>query len=421
MKRFRYPLLVLATSVFTGIPSIKASINEFDRSLDQLKEKLIFESNSGDWYFEPTLQGDLWYYHIDTPTEFVGFWFPEPGEHSNVSPRLTLFGDLYYREIAEFSFKARIDDGVHPGVAHYYGDDYEQRIDELYLRLKLDPKFNFQIGQYTPLFGNFLSRQNSWDMGLINYPITYETVNVITDDRYPTGNAHFAGRKNAPINPLIWIPTVWAPLYTRGASIYGDFGKITYAINVMNHGIASRGIMWNDTEFDYPTIASNVSYRGSAAWKVGFNLSQGTYLRHSDPNLVLPPGTDFDDFKQTTAGIDFQYAHGDLELWAEAFWTQYGVPNLTEYVSYVSYYIEGKYQLMTKVWLSARWNQELYDEIQVGSGSEDWNHDLWRADFGVGYRFSRHAQIKTQYTYQEREGNVSWGKELFATELTFRF
>jgi len=412
--------------------------NQVDQHLDEWKDTLILESPEGDWYLEPQLQADLWYYHRDSTTnsvgsangDFIGFWFPRPGEHSRVSERLTLKLNLHYKESFYFFFKGRWDDGVHPGVAHYYGDKQQLRADEWYMRYSASAQFQFQIGQFTPIFGNFLNRQNSWEMPLISYPISYENVSSVSDKFIPTNDADFINRKNAWKNPINWVTAVWAPLYNRGISAFGDFGKVTYALSVMNSAPSSRGLWWDDNDFSYPTVYSRIAYRPNAGMKFGFNLSHGTYLHHSNTdqppsikdNTYTPPSetliTHFNDYQQTVASIDMEYAHRDWRFWGEVLYTHFETPTLSNNPSYISYYIEAQYKINPKWWLAARWNQEIYNKIN----QQNWSYDINRIDLGLGYRFSRHAQIKLQHSWQHLQSapHQAGTKQLLA-EMTIQF
>jgi hypothetical protein len=404
------------------------SLAETDRTLDRWADALVWESESGDWYFAPSLQFDTTYYHRDDPGNFIGFFFPEPGDHSKVSYRGTLRTSLEYQDWFSLSGKFRADDGVHPGVAFYYGNDgVDYRVDELYALISPDPRFNFQIGQFVPQIGSFLERQDSWDMNLIAYPMAYENVSTASDVHLPADADAFTNRAyNTFKNPLAWVPAIWAPLYTRGASVYGDFGKVTYAVSVLNSNISSRGVWWNDTDFDHPTLTSRVTYRPNAMWRFGLSASTGTYLRFTEasfqgkPNSGLPPGTDFDDYRQNLLGLDVTFAHRDWQVWAEAFWVSYDVANVADDARYFTYYIEGRYQLTTRLWLTARWNQELFDTVATSHGDEKWNEDVSRVDLGLGYRLTRHSQFKVQYSVQDTSGPLQFGEHQLLAEFTIR-
>ena len=72
---------------------------------------------------------------------------------------------------------------------------------------------------------------------------------------------------------------------------------------------------------------------------------------------------------------------------------------------------------------AARWNQELYANINNGAGGEEpWGNDMYRIDVALGYRFTRHLQTKLQYSFGHRPGALlQQGEQLVAAQATVKF
>ena len=399
----------------------QANIADLDRQLDNLKERLFFESEDGNFYFEVGLQFDNWIYNVDGHGGPTGFWFPTPDRDWDSSQRVSLFFDAFVGDSLYFFTKIRWDDGVHPGLGQTGGDHTKVRFDEFFVRYSPSPAFNLQAGQFPPLFGGFLSRQNSWDMGLISYPMPYENVTSISDSGVAANPTHFAERRNHPDNKLNWVPIVWAPLYTLGGSAFGSLGNWGYALNVTNSAPSSRGSVWNDLRFSDPTILGRLEYRFGPDLSVAGNFSHGSYFQYFLEES-LPPGTGIDDYRQTVWSLDAKWAYRDFQVWAEIFYSIFDVPNVGEDAEIFSYFIEGRWDFDTRWWAALRWNQEVYNQIDTcsGQGETRWDNPLYRIDAGLGFRFSRHAQIKFQYSYQQQDAIFQNGRHLLISEFTIR-
>lgn len=411
---FPVSLILICNAVVSAQPLIEA-----DAWLEDLDRSLQWESEDRFWYLDVQGQLDFWAYAHEG-NQPSSFFFPPAGKDEGFSPRFTLFTDLFIGKHWLASAKFRWDDGVHPGVGEFYGDHTQVRADEFFLKWSPGPHLHIQAGQFTPRFGNFLSRQNSWDMPLISYPYMYEQVTSVSDSIIPSDSTDFAQRRNAPDNKLVWVPVNWAPLYPRGIMTYGKIESFNYALSLMNTNSSSRGVTWNNNDWNYPTLYFRGGYSPDPAWEVGLNVSHGSYLQHSS-RQALPQGASLKDFMQTNLALDFNYQHGHWDFWSEIFVSSFDIPNVDDDARIYSYYLEAKYQLTPQIWISARWNQELYNEITTPTGSQRWDNPAHRADIGIGYRIIRHLQVKLQYSRQRQDADFQNGRHFYALETTLRF
>ncbi len=394
--------------------------DRFDSTLDDWADQLAWESADQSAYLELGIQTDLWLYYTDTAGGPPGFWFPPDGDTWTVSPRFTLTADAFLGDNLYGFFKFRLDDGVHPGVGRAYGDSTQTRIDELFIRYSGSELFTFQIGQYTPIFGNFLSRQNSWDMGLISYPHLYEGVTSVSDFAAAPNAAEFAARRNTPDSKLTWLPIVWAPLYSMGATAFGNWEGWGYAINFMNSAPSSRGLAWNNIDFTHPSWILRLERKFGPDLTIGINYNNGPYFR-VDRESVLPPGTTLSNFRQTFYSLDIAWAYRKFQVWGELFYNTFDIPNVGDDAEILSYYLEGRWSFAQKWWASLRWNQETYNQILTNPATEeDWDNPLYRVDLGLGFRYARHGQIKVQYSFQEQDADFQNGRHFIVSELTFK-
>jgi len=87
-----------------------------------------------------------------------------------------------------------------------------------------------------------------------------------------------------------------------------------------------------------------------------------------------------------------------------------------------AYYVEAKYKFAPQFFGAIRWNQQLFSTINNGFGrNEHWSPDLERIDAAVTYRFTPHAQLKLQYSFQHETTAPGHDNHLLATQFTLRF
>ena len=355
--------------------------------------------------------------------EFYNFDQPAPGlidsEIDNLfNPRLTLFLDAQFGSHVYFFAQARLDRGFDPTD---HGADV--RLDEYALRITpwQDGRFTLQLGKFATVLGNWVPRHLPWDNPFINAPLVYENVTAIQD-------------KSAPYSPLYFLynpyfyqrytfnPVIWGPSYATGISVSGRLGQFDYAIEMKNASLSSRPESWYITEngFENPTFSGRIGFRPNEAWNFGFSASEGPYFRR-EAEPTLPPGRDIGDYREFVLGQDASFAWHHLQVWAEFYEARFQVPTVGDADTF-AYYIEAKYKFAPQLFGAVRWNQQLFGTINDGYGiNEHWSPDLARIDIAATYRFTTHAQLKLQYSFQHETSSPGEDNHLLATQFTVRF
>ena len=387
---------------------------DIDDALDRLDSTLTisgFQDN-----FRARLSGTI-------DLEFYNFQQPPPGLiDSNIDNlfnyRLTLFLDAQVGSQVYFFAQARLDRGFDPS-----DHGAEVRLDEYALRITpwQDGRFTLQVGQFATVVGNWVPRHLPWDNPFINAPLVYENVTAI-QDQYP------------PFSPFYFIyapyfygkyrfnPVIWGPSYASGISVSGRLGQFDYAVEMKNASLSSRPESWYITEngFENPTFSSRIGFRPNEAWNFGFSGSEGPYFRDEAESL-LPPGKDISDYREFVLGQDISFAWHHLQLWAEFYEGRFQVPNVGDADTF-AYYVEAKYKFTPQFFGAVRWNQQIFNTIDIGNGrQEHWSPDLIRIDVAATYRLTTHAQLKLQYSYQHETTRPRQDNHLLATQFTVRF
>jgi hypothetical protein len=337
------------------------------------------------------------------------------------NPRLSLFLDARLGPHLYSFVQARFDRGFDPGVKPHGG----ARFDEYFIRYTpfSEPVLNLQAGKFATVVGNWVPRHLSWDNPFITAPLPYENVLTITDQTVPAGPGGFLARRAMEDKKTAWLPLLWGPAYTSGASVFGTAGGFDYAAEVKNASVSSRPAAWDarDLGWEHPTVSARLGYRPGVAWNLGVSASAGTYLLPSAEAPPFPAGKDRGDFNQFTVGQDVSFAWKHWQLWAEVFVARFEVPNVGD-ADTLAYYLEAKYKLTTQLFAALRWNQQFFGTVRDAAGGRTrWDNDVWRTDLAVGYRFTRHLQAKAQYSYSHQRGDLQQGEQLAAAQVTVKF
>jgi len=382
--------------------------------LDTFQDSLSVRSSNG--VFQAALSGllDLEGYYVDQRPPALLY-----EDESFFNPRLSLFLDTRLGPHFYSFVQARLDRGFDPGEK-----DFEARLDEYLLRWTpwLDGRLNLQFGKSATVVGSWVQRHDSWQNPLITAPLPYENLTTVSYEDPPASPQDFLARRSLPDNKDEWVPVIWGPVYATGGSVFGSLGKFDYAFEFKNVAISSSPDRWGlgDSLWKYPTVNGRLGFRPTAAWNHGISFSVGPY-QSSEAADELPQGKSIRNYNQITLDYDVSYAWRRWQWWAEVFLNRFDVPNVGNADS-VAYYLEAKYKITSGLYAAARWNQELFANVNNGlGGQEAWDNDMFRIDLALGYRFTRHLQTKLQYSFGHRSGSVQQGEQLVAAQVTVKF
>jgi len=354
--------------------------------------------------------------------EVYHFQQPAPGlidsEIDNLfNPRLTLFLDAQLGSHIYFFAQSRLDRGFDPS-----DHGAQVRLDEYAFRITPweDGRFTLQIGKFATVVGNWVPRHLSWENPFINAPLVYENITAISDKAAPASPLDFM--RNFHGEKYESIPVIWGPSYASGLSVSGRLGKFDYAVEMKNSSLSSRPESWNITEvgFGNPTFIARLGFRPNQMWNFGLSASDGAYFR-PEAERTLPPGRDIGDYREFVLGQDASFAWHHLQLWAEFYEARFELPRVGDADTF-AYYFEAKYKFTPQFFGALRWNQQLFDNVNNGTGGRvRWSQDLGKVDIAAGYRFTPHTQLKLQYSFQQETTGPRDDNHTLAAQFTVRF
>ncbi|CAN5369933.1 hypothetical protein BH20VER3_BH20VER3_11930 [soil metagenome] len=398
-------LLFIYACLFGSVLSSLGDDEFFDK-LDQALTLSVFDDQ-----VRARVSGllDLEYYHYPQPPP--GLIRAEG--HNLFTPRLSLFLDAKIGPHLYFFAQSRVDTGFDPTDlgAQWRADEYALR----YTPWE-DGRLNLQIGKFPAVIGGWVARHLSWDNPLITAPLPYENATLVSDIELPFTGQSF--RRVPGFDKYEFLPVIWGPAYTIGASLAGEIGIFEYAAEIKNAAVSSRPEMWDDYDFSHPSIDVHLALQPNQAWRFALSAAEGPYL--SPEARPFPPGG-AGDYRQFLLGQEISYARGHLQIWAEAFESRFEVPRLGN-ADVFSYYIEAKYQITPQLFGALRWNQEFFvSENDPAGRPVAKGHDVWRIDAALGYRFTAYTQLKLQYSLAHGDFVSDNLNSTFAAQFTVRF
>ena len=356
---------------------------------------------------------DVEFYHVAQPP----FALIDTESRDLFNSRLSLFLDMQLGPKVYAFAQMRADRGFD---AAEHGA--EVRLDEYAVRVTPweEGRFNIQIGKFSAVVGNWIPRHLSWDNPFVTAPLPYEHMTRVSDTDVPADTKEFSHPHGSDA-AYGYNPLIWGPDYTSGMSVSGRIGVFEYAAELKNAALSSRPESWDATQigFDHPTFSSRLGWHPSATWNFGISASRGPYLR-PEAGSLLPRGRGIGDYEQLLLGQDIAFAWRHLQIWAEFFETRFEVPRVGNADTFACY-VEAKYKFSPELFAAVRWNQQLFANVPDGLGGVvPWDHEVWRADAAVGYRFTAHTQLKVQYSLQKEDG-LDGENHAVAVQFTVRF
>lgn len=394
-----------------------------DDIIDRLDQALTF--STADDQIRARLSGTLdleGYYFRDGPPGLI-----YSDEQVLFNPRLTFFLDAQLGGQVYIFVQTRIDRGFDPS-----DHDLRTGLDEYALRYTPweDGRFQFQIGKFAAVVGNWMERHLSWDNPFIGAPLPYENLTGIWDsEAAPSFHqlrswAYLDADHQGPdeyTEKGLRLPVLWGPSYATGAAVSGRFGHFEYAAEIKNASLSSRPKQWNPLNrgWENPTFNGRIGYRPSPTWNFGLSASQGSYLNDS-ATLALAPTTDLDDYRQIVLGYDMSFEWRYWQIWGEFFASRFENPVIGDADVY-SYYVEAKYKFTPQFFGAVRWNQQWFGHLSDEEvGSQPWGRYVSRIDLAGIYRLTENVQLKFQYSFQ----HSAWGgvdNNTSAVQMTVRF
>lgn len=283
---------------------------------------------------------------------------------------------------------------------------------------------NFEVGKFLVPFGTFLGRRWASENPFIDFPLIYEYQTVLSAFDLPQDESEllrvrgqgqsFQYHADVSLAHLGKFSTSFSghlpragrgiriisrEAYLTGIQLFGSLGTVNYHLGITNGSLSNPADINNSNAAN---IFGRVSYTPLTGLLLGTSFSSGTYLDKGSLNPQLAPlGKRAEDFRQNSLGLDLSYSAGHLVFFSELILNRWQTPSIDEHLDARAFYLEGKYTLLTRFYVAARFSQIDFADIddpsdidEDGRFRESWDFDVRQLELSLGYRINRHALMK---------------------------
>jgi hypothetical protein len=269
--------------------------------------------------------------------------------------------------------------------------------------------FHAQAGRLPLTIGAFARRAYGSDNLLVGVPLVYQYLTSVRPDALP----------QTPDDVLRMRARGWRPSYPVGSTALtpglpivaysrGDTGlqaqwtadSWTAAASVTRGTPADPRVRDNNSGV---TVASRIAIVRPSGLTVGVSASRGSWVGRGVTSL-LPTGQQNRGTSQTLVGLDTEFARGHWILRGEWWHSRFGVPTLTQALGATGGFAEARYRFLPRWQVSARADRLTFSRITGESVvPTPWDAPMWRVEGAVGYRISRHFDLRAGYQHNWRE------------------
>jgi hypothetical protein len=269
--------------------------------------------------------------------------------------------------------------------------------------------FHIQAGRLPLTIGAFARRAYGSDNLLVGVPLVYQYLTSIRPDALPQ-NADDVLRMRArgwrpsyPIGATDFAPGLPLLAYSRGdAGVQMQWTGATWtaAAAVTRGTVADPRVRDNNNGL---TLSSRVALVRPSGLTVGLSASRGSWVGR-DVKALLTPIEQQRGTAQALVGMDTEFARGHWILRGEWWHSRFTVPTLANPLTATGGFAEARYRFLPRWQVSARGDRLGFSKISSATiAAMPWDAPIWRAEAALGYRVSRHIDLRAGYQYNWRE------------------
>jgi hypothetical protein len=298
----------------------------------------------------------------------------------------------------------------------------------LYLRIRPWPerRFDIQVGRIPPTFGAFPRRSYESDNPLIGYPLAYQYLTSLRPDAVPAGadellqmrgRGWLADYTIGNPTPGPGVPLASAFRWDTGVQAHAAYELVDLTVSM------TAGTLSNPRFSDDNTgrqVAGRAAFHPVAGLIVGASTAHGPFVSRQAAREAV--GSERDGaFAQTAWGTDIEYSRGYYVVRAEAIFSQWRVPTITDLLRSLATSIEGRYKVFPGMYVAARVDHLGFSEIAGSNGPASWDAPVTRVEVGGGYSLQRNLLLKGSAQFDERDGGRTRQDRMVAAQLVFWF
>ena len=268
---------------------------------------------------------------------------------------------------------------------------------------------HIQAGRLPLTIGAFARRAYGSDNLLVGVPLVYQYLTSVRPDALPQSADDVlrmrarGWRPSYPIGSTALAPGLPILSYSRGdtgVQLQWTAASWTAAAAVTRGTAADPRVRDNNSGV---TVSSRVAMMRPSGLTLGISGARGEWVGRGVQSL-LSAGARARGTSQTLFGVDAELARGHWILRGEWWHTRFAVPTLTQGLSANGGFAEGRYRFRPRWQVSARADRLTFSEITGTSMvPTPWDAPVWRVEGVLGYRVSRHVDLRAGYQFNWRE------------------
>jgi len=247
--------------------------------------------------------------------------------------------------------------------------------------------FNFQMGKFEMPFGNLADRRYPSKDFLYGLPLMYE-YRTSLPDQVPTRGQVLVNRGNGVGMRLLDLG-----INDLGAMVFGDAGRVHYAVAVANGTVSSTTASAENEDSDFNKIL-RVAYTPITGLTFGASAAMSAYLGGSARSLPRDLGRSH--YQQMIGDFDVEFNRDKFMFNGEAVYSRWTVPfeNADANIWALGYNAEAKYTWIPRFYTAIRAGGLVFSRLDLEGSSPRWDNNIIEVEAGVGYSIDRNTLVK---------------------------
>ena len=287
--------------------------------------------------------------------------------------------------------------------------------------------FDIQAGRIPPTFGAFARFSYATGNPVIGYPLAYQYLTSLRTDAVPATTDDLlrmrarGWRATFPVGSPIpgpGVPLISAFDWDTGVQATWKTGPVELSGAVTNGSLSSPRVA--DDNGGKQIIARAV-VTPAVGLVLGASAARGAWLARSVEGADSPA--------QRALGADVEYSRDHWITRAEVVWSGWGLPTPlapsgVRQVSSTGAWVEGRYRVTPRVFLSGRADHLGFSEIRgalIQPAGEPWDAPVKRLEGCVGYYVQRNFVLRAGVQGNWRAGGRERQRTYFAGQLAYWF
>jgi hypothetical protein len=289
---------------------------------------------------------------------------------------------------------------------------------------------DIQAGRIPPVFGTFARRSYPQDNPLIGSPQAYQYLTSMRADAIPAtaddllkmrGRGWLVTYPVGDTTAHNGVPTIVAERWDTGVQIRIGPPTLDAAL-AFTVGSLSNPKVSDDNRGGQ--VSGRLAWRPVPAFAIGVSAASSVFVSDGvrDARPDAPPGHD----EQRAFGIDAEASWGRWLLRGEYVANTWRVPPLdapqiVDPLGSRSGYVEAKLRLLPRLYAAVRGDVMRFTRIEGSRGTQTWEADVSRLEYGVGVTIRRGLLLKASILNNWREGGRVRQSTLGAVQALFWF